>query len=144
MRPSYPSAAYLRQSTNSDGQLQLGHPLGSEMCSSAGELLANRCSICLSFCLLLIAVSTAENRSSACRNATENVVFIDFVPCSLNGTSVSTLAAREFLEKCDILVQAAIELAVERINRNPNILANTTIRVQPVQLPDFGEVSNGR
>ena len=116
------------------------------MCSSEGELLANRCSICLSFCLLLIAVSTAENRSSACKNATENVMFLDFVPCSLNGTSISTLAAREILEKCDLLVQAAIELAVERINRNSDIFTNTTIRVHdvPVQLPDFGEVSNAR
>ena len=120
--------------------------LGSEIRSSVGELRVSSCSICLLFSLLLIAVRS-EKQSLKCKNATENVVFLDLFPCSLNGTSISaTLATREILERCDLLAKAALELAVERINRNSDILADTTVHVHdvPVQLPHFSEVSNGR
>ena len=87
-------------------------------------------------------MSTVKSRSP-CKNATENVVFLDFVPCALNGSSVSMLAVREILEKCDLLVQAAVQLAVERINQRPDILANKILHVHDVsvQLLDFGKVS---
>ena len=120
--------------------------LGSEIHSSVGELRVSSCSICLLFSLLLITVRS-EKQSLKCKNATENVVFLDLFPCSLNGTSISaTLATREILERCDLLAKAALELAVERINRNSDILADTTVHVHdvPVQLPHFSEVSNGR
>ena len=107
-----------------------------------GELLGNRYSVCLLIGSLLIAVSTVKSRSP-CKNATENVVFLDFVPCALNGSSVSMLTVREILEKCDLLVQAAVQLAVERINQRPDILANKILHVHDVsvQLLDFGKVS---
>ena len=119
--------------------------LGSEIRSSVGELRVSSCSICLLIFLLLVAVKS-EKQSLKCKNATENVVFLGLFPCSLNGTSISTLATTEILERCDLLAKAAIELAVERINRNSDILADTTVHVHdvPVQLPHFSEVSNGR
>ena len=82
-------------------------------------------------------------RSLSCKNATtENVVFLGFIPCrsqpGLNESWISRSAARKILEKCDVLVHTAVELAVERINRSPDILANTTLHV--LQLSDSSEV----
>ena len=112
------------------------------------RLLATRCSICLFKLLsvfILIATSAVAVRSQSCMiNATKNVLFLGFIPCrsqpSLNGSSISRSAARKILEKCDVLVQSAVELAVERINCNwsPDILANTTLHV--LRLSDSSEV----
>ena len=108
-----------------------------------GRLLATRYSIYLVSVMFILVATSAAVRSQSCKNATtENVVFLGFIPCrsqpSLNESWTSRSAARKILEKCDVLVQTAIELAVERINRNPDILANTTLHV--LRLSDSSEV----
>ena len=110
-----------------------------------GELLASRYLIFLLLTIgsLFIAVSTVNSRS-LCRNTTETVL-LDFVPCALNGSSRSmlTATAREILDRCDVLVQAAMHLAVERLNQSPDVLANTILHVHnvTVQPLDFTKVS---
>lgn len=113
---------------------------------------ATRCSRCLlSLFLLIAAMSGAVKGQSSCLHQKDVVEFLGFIPrChsqqqpSPNGSSdgdiISRSAAREILETCDVLVRPAVELAVERINRNPDVLANSTLRV--LQLPDFNEVSS--
>ena len=105
-----------------------------EMCRSWKRLMSARSAICLLYVILLILVSTVESQS--CENATENVVFLGFVPCSLSDGINGT---RDLLAECDLLVQAALELAVERINQSPDILTNTTLHV--LQISDSSEVS---
>ena len=108
------------------------------------ELLGSKVSIFLLIGSLFIAVNTVNSRS-LCRNATETVL-LNFVPCALNESSVSMLTTteREILDRCDVLVEAAMHLAVERINRSPDVLANTLLHVHnvsPVQPLDFTQVS---
>ena len=106
------------------------------------ELLGSRYSIFLLIGSLFIAVNTVNSRS-LCRNATETIL-LNFVPCSLSReSSVSMLTAtvREILDRCDLLVQAAMHLAVKRINQSPDILANTLLHVHNVQPLDFTRVS---
>ena len=109
------------------------------------ELLGSKHSIFLLIGSLIIAVNTVNSRS-LCRNATETVL-LNFVPaCALNESSVSmlTATAREILDRCDLLVEAAMHLAVERINQSPDVLANTLLHVHnvsPVQPLDFTQVS---
>ena len=97
------------------------------MCSSARLLSA--------FFVAVFHVSKVpvEGQLQTCRNGTENVVFLGFVPCSLNmsqSSGTSRSSAREILEECDVLVEAAVELAVDRINGNPDVLVNTTLHVE--------------
>jgi hypothetical protein len=123
---------------------------------SGGRLLAARCSICLLSTFIVIATSAAAVRSrSPCINSVNSatpgdaVEFLGFIPTchlssqptsSLNRSSLSRSEAREILERCDVLVQAAVELAVERINDSPDIPAvNTTLQLRHL-LPDTSVV----
>ena len=109
------------------------------------ELLGSRYSIFLLIGSLFITVSTVNSRA-LCRNATETVL-LNFVPCALNelsSVSMPTATTREILDRCDLLVQAAMHLAVERINQSPDVLANTILHVHKasaVQPLDFTQVS---
>lgn len=51
--------------------------------------------------------------------------FLSFFPC-VNVSSVEDLA------ECDVFAYVASELAVERINRNPEILGGTLVRLAPI------------
>ena len=112
-------------------------------------LLAARCVICLLSTSILIAANSSGagvGSLSPCTNfnstTPKSVVFLGFIPeCqtvsphahqpSLN---LSRSEARKILEKCDVLVQTAVELAVERFNRGlDDIPANTTL--QMLRLP---------
>jgi hypothetical protein len=123
---------------------------------SGGRPLAARCSICLLSTFIVIATSAAAVRSrSPCINSVNSatpgdaVEFLGFIPTchlssqptsSLNRSSLSRSEAREILERCDVLVQAAVELAVERINDSPDIPAvNTTLQLRHL-LPDTSVV----
>ena len=68
------------------------------------------------------------------RNTTEIVFLALYPPCSNEARSSSELVR---LEQCDLLTETAIDLAVERINQNPNILPESaTLRVIPVRFED--------
>ena len=104
----------------------------------------------LSTMILLVVDTNAVESLRVCESA-KKVSFLGFVPpCQqisqtarkLHNKSLSQIG--ESLRGCDVLVAAAIELAVERINGNPDILTNITLDVH--QLPDSdtepGQVSH--
>ena len=108
------------------------------MCDWGVRLLAARCAICLLSTSILIASSVAVVGSRPCTNfdsdTPKSVVFLGFIPeCHLShaqsSLNLSRSEARKILEKCDVLAQTAVELAVERINGGPDIPANTTLQV---------------
>ena len=78
-----------------------------------------------------------RRRATDCRsprNTTEIVFLALYPPCS-NGARSSSELVR--LEQCDLLTEAAIDLAVERINRSPNILPEgATLRAMPLRFED--------
>ena len=81
---------------------------------------------------LLLRRQTTDCRSP--RNTTEIVFLALYPPCSNEARSSSELVR---LEQCDLMTEAAIDLAVERINQNPNILPEgATLRVIPVRFED--------
>ena len=115
-------------------------------------LLAARCVICLLSTSILIAANSsgAGVGSRPCTNfnstTPKSVVFLGFIPeCHLSphahqpSLNLSRSEARKILEKCDVLVQTAVELAVERINRGlDDIPANTTLQI--LRLPSDSSV----
>ena len=88
------------------------------------------------FCLGLfnlrgyVALLRERGVQRECRDIA-NVTFLTFIPCpqgfSDNGTSI-----HEWLDHCDLLTRAAVELAVERVNQNENVLNNSLLRVTPL------------
>ena len=90
----------------------------------------------------LTAAALLRRRTDSGRNATREIVFLAlYPPCSKEAVSSSSELVR--LEQCDVLVEAAIDLAVERINRNPNILPEgAMLRVIPVRFEEEGDGAN--
>ena len=62
-----------------------------------------------------------------CQNVTE-IVFVGVFPCLRD----SSFAALKDISECDLLAEAAAYLAVERVNQDPDILPNITLRVHPI------------
>ncbi len=58
-----------------------------------------------------------------CGNIT-NITFLTFLPC-LQEFGEGTATIFEQLDSCDLLTRAAVELAVERVNRDPR---NVSVR----------------
>ena len=66
-----------------------------------------------------------------CRNITE-IVFLSFFPCLRNDYGFD---APESIRECDLLAEAAAQLAVDRVNEDPTILPNITLQLYPVYVP---------
>ena len=67
-----------------------------------------------------------------CQEISE-IVFLSFFPClRQNG---SGFEASKNISECDLLAEAAAHLAVERVNQNPDILPNITLRLYPIYVP---------
>ena len=92
--------------------------------------------LCSSFPLLV--VSNALESLRVCENV-KKVSFLGFVPRQAGfqrDNRVSVSQKSETLRVSDALVQAAIELAVERINGDPNFLSQN-ITLEVLQLSDI-------
>ena len=63
-----------------------------------------------------------------CQKVTD-IVFVGFFPCDRDD---SNFTAPENMNKCDLLVEAAAFLAVDRVNNDPSILSNITLRLLPI------------
>ena len=63
-----------------------------------------------------------------CQNVTE-IVFVGVFPCLRRRGS--NFAARQNISECDLLAEAAAQLAVERVNADPDVLPNITLRLYP-------------
>ena len=63
-----------------------------------------------------------------CQKVTD-IVFVGFFPCVRDD---SNLTAPEKLNNCDLLVEAAAYLAVDRVNNDRTILSNITLRLLPI------------
>ena len=67
-----------------------------------------------------------------CQDVRE-IYFTAFFPCLRNmGTEPAEVAASGRLGDCDLLAEAAAHLAVERVNRDPTILPNITLKLFPI------------
>ena len=75
-----------------------------------------------------------------CQNVTE-IVFVGVFPClrSLG----SNFTARQNISECDLLAEVAAELAVERVNADPDVLPNITLRLHPIYV-STNEVLKGK
>ena len=99
--------------------------------------------LCSSFPLLVVANTLESLR--VCENV-KKVSFLGFVSRQTGFQFENRVLSleSETLRVSDALVQAAIELAVERINGDPNVLSNITLEV--LQLSDintrYDRVSN--
>ena len=60
----------------------------------------------------------------------DEIAFIGFFPCLR--TDGADFKASERLGECDLLAEAAAYLAVDRVNQDPDILTNITLRLRPV------------
>ena len=69
-----------------------------------------------------------------CQNVSE-IVFVSFFPCLRN----DKFTASEKLSECDLLAEAAAHLAVERVNQDPDILPNITLKLYPIYTPNSKE-----
>lgn len=89
----------------------------------------------------LTAAALLRRRTNCGRNGTREIIFLAlYPPCSQEAISSSEDLVR--LDQCDVLAEAAVDLAVERINRNPGILPEgATLRVIPVRFEE--EEENG-
>ena len=96
--------------------------------------------LCSTFSLLVVANTVVESLR-VCESV-KKVSFLGFVPCQTGFQLENRFLSQksEALRECDALVQAAIEVAVERINGDPNILTNVTLEV--LQLSDINARSN--
>ena len=70
-----------------------------------------------------------------CQNVSE-ITFLGLFPCLRN---TSSFEASDNISECDLLVEAAARLAVERVNQNPNILHNITLKLYPIYVPNRRE-----
>ena len=67
-----------------------------------------------------------------CQNVSE-IVFLGFFPClRQNG---SGFEASKNISECDLLSEAAARLAVERVNGDPDVLPNITLKLYPIYVP---------
>ena len=68
-----------------------------------------------------------------CQNISE-IVFLGFFPClRRNGSGFE--ASNLNINECDLLAEAAAHLAVERVNQDPDVLPNITLRLYPIYVP---------
>lgn len=73
-----------------------------------------------------------------CQNVTE-IVFLSFFPClRQNG---SGFEASKSISGCDLLAEAGAHLAVERVNQDPDVLPNITLKLYPIYVPNNGSNS---
>lgn len=66
-----------------------------------------------------------------CQNVSE-ITFLGYFPCLRPDSSFN---ASESIKECDLLAEAAAHLAVERVNGDPNILSNITLKLYPIYVP---------
>ena len=71
-----------------------------------------------------------------CQSVSE-IAFVSFFPCFRNENFTLT---SEKLSECDLLAEAAAHLAVERVNQDPHILPNITLKLHPVYTPNSKEL----
>ena len=62
-----------------------------------------------------------------CQDVAE-IVFVGIFPCPRD----SNFVASKNISECDLLAEAAAYLAVERVNQDPDILPNITLRLHPI------------
>ena len=65
-----------------------------------------------------------------CQNVTE-IVFVGVFPCLRRPGSNFTARQNIMISECDLLAEAAAQLAVERVNADPDVLPNITLRLHP-------------
>ena len=107
--------------------------------------------VCLSVLNLLVCHTGKAQRDTSypqrrykaevvdCQNVSE-VVFLSFFPCLQGRDTSSRLTASEKLSECDLLAEAAAHLAVERVNQDPDILPNITLKLHPIFIPKSEEL----
>ena len=71
-----------------------------------------------------------------CQEISE-IVFLGFFPCLRQNDS--SFEASKSISGCDLLAEAAAHLAVERVNGNPDILPNITLKLYPIYVPSRRE-----
>ena len=64
--------------------------------------------------------------SIECRNVTD-IIFVGVFPCLRD----SNFVAQKNIGECDLLAEAAVHLAVERVNQDPDILSDITLKLHP-------------
>ena len=96
------------------------------------------CHICIVPAQRQTAASTRHYNTDAidCQNISE-IVFLGFFPC-LRRNSGSDFEASRNIKECDLLAEAAAELAVERVNADPDVLPNITLTLYPIYIPSGG------
>ena len=72
-----------------------------------------------------------------CQKISE-IVFLGFFPC-LRENDSDFEASENMIRECDLLAEAAAYLAVERVNRNPDILPNINLSLYPIYVPSGRE-----
>ena len=73
-----------------------------------------------------------------CQNISE-IVFLGFFPCLRQNGRSAELLPSESIRDCDLLAEAAAQLAVERVNSDPDILPNITLTLYPIYVPSNRE-----
>ena len=58
---------------------------------------------------------------------------MSFFPCLRPDPEFS---ASEKMSECDLLAEAAVYLAVDRVNEDPTILPNVKLKIHPVYIPN--------
>jgi hypothetical protein len=79
-----------------------------------------------------------DAESIDCQNISE-IVFLGFFPCLRQNNSSGHLFPSKSIRECDLLAEAAAQLAVERVNVDPTILPNITLRLNPIYVPSNRE-----
>ena len=64
--------------------------------------------------------------SIECKNVTD-IIFVGVFPCLRD----SNFVAQKSISECDLLAEAAAHLAVERVNQDPDVLPNITLKLNP-------------
>ena len=70
-----------------------------------------------------------------CQNVSE-IVFLGFFPCLRQNGSGFEASKNITINECDLLAEAAAHLAVERVNQDPDVLPNITLRLYPIHVPN--------
>ena len=105
---------------------------------------------CLAVCCMYIILGSAQRQPSSihfsprhynadtinCQNISE-VVLLGFFPCL---RQTDGFEASRDLRECDLLAEAAAHLAVERVNQDPDILPNITLKLHPMYVPNGGDI----
>jgi hypothetical protein len=79
-----------------------------------------------------------DAESIDCHNISE-IVFLGFFPCLRQNDSSGQLLPSESIRECDLLAEAAAQLAVERVNADPATLPSITLRLNPIYVPSNRE-----